>query len=114
MLEADLVRLKHMLDAANEIVEFTMQKTQDDFSLDRKLQLSVVHLLEIIGEAGSGVSGEVQHKYTQMPWKSIIGMRNRLIHGYFDIDLIIVWKTATEDIPPLVKKLEKIVSSQDH
>ncbi len=51
MLEADIVRLKHMLDAANEIVEFTRKKTQDDFNSDRKLHLSVVHLLEIIGEA---------------------------------------------------------------
>ncbi len=113
MLEADLVRLKHMLDASNEIVDFTRKKTQDDFNSDRKLHLSVVHLLEIMGEAGSGVSDEVQHKYLQVPWKSIIGMRNRLIHGYFDIDLIIVYKTATQDIPPLVKKLEEIVSSQD-
>ena len=49
MLQADLVRLKHMIDATNEIIEFMMQKTQDDFNSDRKLQLSVVHLLEIIG-----------------------------------------------------------------
>ena len=109
MQEADLVRLKHMLDAANEIVDFTKQKNQNDFNLDRKLQLSVVHLLEIIGEAGSSISDEVKNKYPKIPWKSIVGMRNRLIHGYFDIDLIIVYKTATEDIPPLIKQLEKIV-----
>lgn len=113
MLEADAVRFKHMLDAANEIVEFTKKKTQDDFNSDRKLHLSVVHLLEIIGEAGSGVSDDAQNKYPQIPWKGIIGMRNRLIHGYFDIDLIIVYKTVTQDISPLVKKLEEIVSSQD-
>lgn len=114
MLEADLIRLKHMLDAANEIVEFTKDKNQNDFNSDRKLHLSVVHLLEIIGEAGTGVSEEVQHKYQQIPWKNIVGMRNRLIHGYFDIDLIIVYKTATKDIPPLAKKLEQIILSQDH
>lgn len=113
MLEADIIRLKHMLDAANEIVEFTKDKNQDDFNSDRKLQLSIVHLLEIIGEAGTGVSDKVQKKYLQIPWKSIIGMRNRLIHGYFDIDLIIVWRTAINDIPPLVKKLEKIISSEE-
>jgi uncharacterized protein with HEPN domain len=110
MLQADIVRLKHMLDASNEIICFTRQKTQEDFNSDRKLQLSVVHLLEIIGEAGAGVSEEVQNKYPQIPWKSIIGMRNRLIHGYFDIDLIIVYKTATQDIPTLVEKLEQIVA----
>ena len=84
MQEADLIRLKHMLDAANEIVEFTKDKKQDDFEEDRKLHLSVVHLLEIIGEAGSGVSDDVRNNYPQIPWKLIVGMRNRLIHGYFE------------------------------
>ena len=110
MLEVDLVRLKHMLDASNEIVEFTKDKNQDNFNSDRKLQLSVVHLLEIIGEAGAGISEDVKNKYQKIPWKSIIGMRNRLIHGYFDVDLTIVWKTATKDIPPLAKKLKQIIS----
>lgn len=112
MQEADLIRVKHMLDAAHEVVSFTEDKNQDEFEEDRKLHLSVVHLLEIIGEAGSGVSEEVQNNYPQIPWKRIIGMRNRLIHGYFDIDLAIVWKTATEDIPPLIQELNQIVSSQ--
>lgn len=66
MLEADLVRLKHMLDAANEIVEFIENKDQEDFNSDRKLQLSIVHLLEIIGEAGTGISNEVKDKYAQI------------------------------------------------
>ncbi|MFW6120061.1 MAG: DUF86 domain-containing protein, partial [Petrotogales bacterium] len=79
MQEADLIRLKHMLDAANEIVKFTKDKNQDDFENDRKLHLSVVHLLEIIGEAGTGVSNNVQKKYPKIPWKLVVGMRNRLI-----------------------------------
>jgi uncharacterized protein with HEPN domain len=112
MQEADLIRLKHMLDAANEIVDFTKKKNLDDFKNDRKLHLSVVHLLEIMGEAGAGVSNNVQKKYPKIPWKLIIGMRNRLIHGYFDIDLAIVYTTATQDIPPLIKELERIISSK--
>ena len=111
MQEADLIRLKHMLDASYEVVAFTTDKDQDDFNQDRKLHLSVVHLLEIIGEAGSHISDDVQKNYPQFPWKHIVGMRNRLIHGYFDINLVIVWKTATEDIPPLIKQLEQIISS---
>jgi len=113
MQETDLIRLKHMLDAATEIFEFTRDKNRDDFDNDRKLNLSVVHLLEIIGEAGSGISVEVRNNYKQIPWKVIIGMRNRLIHGYFDIDLDIVWKTVTQDIPPLIPKLERIIKSQE-
>lgn len=113
MQEADLVRLKHMLDAATEIFEFTRDKNRDDLDNDRKLSLSVVHLLEIVGEAASGISVEVQNNYTQIPWRVIIGMRNRLIHGYFDIDLDIVWKTVIQDIPPLIPELERIIKSQE-
>src|SRR6056297_2051564 len=98
MQEADLIRLKHILDASVEIQSFIKDKTQEEFKQDRKLHLSVVHLLEIIGEAGNQISEEVKEQYVDIPWKRIIGMRNRLIHGYFDIDLAIVWKTATEDI----------------
>ncbi len=112
MLEADFVRLKHMLDAANEIVEFTADKNMDDFKSDRKLHLSVVHLLEIIGEAGSRVSSECKDKYFEIPWKSVVGMRNRLIHGYFDINLDIVWSTVTKDIPPLINALKKIIDDE--
>ena len=113
MQEADLVRLKHMLDAATEIVEFTRDKNRHDLDNDRKLNLSVVHLLEIMGEAASGISIEIQNSYTQIPWKAIIGMRNRLIHGYFDINLDIIWKTVTQDIPPLLPELNRIIKSQD-
>lgn len=113
MQETDLVRLKHMLDAATEILEFTRDKKKNDFYTDRMLNLSVVHLLEILGEAASGLSIEVRNNYTQIPWNAIIGMRNRLIHGYFDIDLDIVWKTVIQDIPPLIPKLERIIKSQE-
>jgi uncharacterized protein with HEPN domain len=90
MQEADLIRLKHILDASVEIQSFVKDKTQEEFKQDRKLHLSVVHLLEIIGEAGNQISEEVKEQYVDIPWKRIIGMRNRLIHGYFDIDLAIV------------------------
>jgi uncharacterized protein with HEPN domain len=112
MLEADLVRLRHMLDAAKEIAEFTNGKSAADLKKDRKLSLSVVRLLEIIGEAGAGVSEDFRKKHGQIPWKSVKGMRNRLIHGYFDVDLDIVWKTVEEDVPSLVRELERILKSQ--
>jgi len=77
------------------------------------LSLSIVHLLEIIGEAANKVSPEFRRKYDKIPWKSIVGMRNRLIHGYYDINLDIVWKTVITDIPPLLEELKKIVNVQD-
>ncbi len=113
MLEADVIRLKHMLDASNEIVSFTKDISQTEFEHDRKVQLSVVHLLEIIGEAGNQVSDDVKKHNSIIPWNRIIGMRNRLIHGYFDIDLKIVWKTAREDIPPLINQINNILFSKE-
>jgi uncharacterized protein with HEPN domain len=98
-----------MMDAASEILEFSKGKTRDDLDFDRMLNLSLVHLLEIIGEAAAGVSKEVKDKNSKIPWNGIIGMRNRLIHGYFDIDLDIVWKTVSEEIPSLVSELKKII-----
>jgi len=109
MRKDDLTRLKHMLDAGNEIIEFSEGKTRSDLDEDRKLSLSLVHLLEILGEAASEISEEFKRDHPEIPWKQVIGMRNRLIHGYFDIDLDIVWRTVIEDIPSLVPKLEKII-----
>ena len=104
-MKPDLVCIHHILDAAREILDFSDGKSRQDLDVDRKLNLSLVHLLEIIGEAAVGISDEFRQKYPHVPWKEIIGMRNRLIHGYFDIDLDIVWKTVQEDIPPLISNL---------
>ncbi len=112
-MKVDLVRIHHMLDATREILAFSANKIRLDLDTDRMLCLSLVHLLEIIGEAAVGVSSEFKEKYSQIRWSSIVGMRNRLIHGYYDIDLNIVWKTVTEDIPPLNADLEKIVKYEE-
>lgn len=114
MAQDDITRILHISDACNEIIQFTEKIKQSQFKNNRMLHLAIVHLLEIIGEAANSVSKELQQKYDSIPWKSIVGMRNRLIHGYFDIDLKIIWQTIQTDIPFLRKeiislmKLEKI------
>ncbi len=113
MQEADLVKIRHKYDAASEILKYTKGKTRKDFESERILNLSVVHLLEILGEAAAGVSKEVQTQYKKIPWKSIIAMRNRLIHRYFDINLDIVWETIIQDIPPLIPNLKEIIDIHD-
>ncbi len=110
MFEDDNIRLRHILDSAHEAVAFTKGHRRADLDTDRKLNLSLVRLLEIIGEAARGTSVEFRQEHPDLPWKSMIGMRDRLIHGYFDINLEVVWKTVTEDLPPLILQLEKIVS----
>ena len=105
----DKVRLQHMLDAALEIQQYVQYSTREDLNRDRKLVHSLVRLLEIIGEAAAQVSEELRENIQEIPWSIMIGMRNRLIHAYFTINLNVVWITSTEDIPLLVVELEKIL-----
>ncbi|GBF81528.1 HepT-like ribonuclease domain-containing protein [Aphanothece sacrum] len=106
----DYTRLSHMKDAAEEALFFINQKTRHSLEIERMLVLSLVRLIEIIGEAASRVSKEKQAQITQIPWPQVISMRNRLIHNYYEVDLDIVWKTVTEDLPPLVIILEQIIN----
>ena len=98
-----------MLDATNEALEFIQGKRRSDLDTDRKLVLSLVKELEIIGEAAGKVSPEIRTQYGAIPWQDISGMRNRLIHAYFDIDLDVVWSTVTKDLPLLKTELETIL-----
>jgi len=110
MTRSDEVRLRHMLDAAREALRFAAGRSRTDLDSDRMLVLSVVKSIEIIGEAASKVSEETQRKHPTMPWIDIVGMRNRLIHAYYDVDLDRVWDTLNADLPPLVSELESIVA----
>jgi len=109
MSKDDDVRIRHILDASREAISFAEGRTRQDLDTDRKLSLSLVRLLEVIGEAARGISHEFRGRNPKLPWNKMVGMRDRLIHGYFDVNLDIVWQTVTEDLPLLVAKLEKIV-----
>ena len=113
MLKNDLVRLHHILDAAREAVGFTQGRGRKDLDGDRMLSLAMVRLLEIVGEAARGISGEFREAHPNVAWKKMSGMRDRLIHGYFDVNLDVVWETATADLPPLIVQLEKITTSEN-
>ena len=109
----DRIRMRHMLDAAKEALSFAQNKTRGDLDSERMLVLSVVKSIEIIGEAASKVTQKTSETYTELPWANIIAMRDRLIHVYFDIDLDRVWDTVTDDLPPLVASLEKVILQGD-
>jgi uncharacterized protein with HEPN domain len=109
MKAEDKVRLQHMLDAAIEIQEYVRPSTRQGLNRDRKLVHSLVRLLEIIGEAANQVSMELRGNVPDIPWPVLIGMRNRLIHAYFSINLDVVWSTSTEDIPPLIMELKRLL-----
>jgi uncharacterized protein with HEPN domain len=110
LLKEDNVRLQHMNDAAREAVSFLEGRSRNDLDNDRMLVLSLVKLIEIIGEAASRVTDITRQQYANIPWVNIIAMRNRLIHAYYDVDLNILWGTVTEDLPPLISALEEILS----
>ena len=101
-------RLRHMLDAAQTALEFTAKKKRSDLDTDAKLALALVRLLEVVGEAARHVSDETRRRSPGIPWKAIAGTRDRLVHGYFDVDLEIVWQITTRDLPSLIKELKKI------
>ncbi len=108
MFVDDQTRLEHMLQASREAIELTQNARREDLDADRKLNLALTRLLAIIGEAANGISLEFQESHATLPWHGAISMRNRLIHGYFDINLDVVWRTVKEDLPDLVTKLEEI------
>ncbi|MBI4726015.1 DUF86 domain-containing protein [candidate division TA06 bacterium] len=110
MQKNDRIRVQHMLDAAEEIILFTDGKTRDSLNDNRMLLLSVVKNLEIIGEAATKVTEETRRELQEIPWPEITSMRNRLIHGYFDIDVDIVWSTIQIDLGPLRELLKKALA----
>jgi len=109
MNEEDLIRIKHMLDAAEKVIGFTSNANRSDLDKDEKLALALIRLIEVIGEASNSVSSEVKEKHPTIPWRAIAGARNRLVHGYFDVDYDVVWEIARVDIPDLVNKLKIIL-----
>ena len=94
MDQADFIRLRHMRDAAEEALGFAQGKSRADLDRERMFVLAVLKDLEIIGEAAGKVSMATRQQHLSVLWDDIIGMRNRLIHGYFDVNLDLVWKTV--------------------
>lgn len=110
----DLTRLKHIRDAAKEALSFAKGRTRKDLDRERMLSLALVRLIEIMGEAASSISEPCQIKYDKIPWRQMIGMRNRLIHAYFEIDLEIVWQVITSDLDSLLMEVEKAIEELEH
>ena len=105
-----LVRLQHMFDAAQKALSLSRGRSRNDLETDPMLNLALVRLLEIIGEAAKALSPTLCAAHPEIPWKKISGMRDRLIHGYADVNLDVVWETVTQDLPPLITALERLVA----
>lgn len=95
-----------MLDMARKATDFVAGKSRTDLDADEKLGLALVRALEIIGEAANHVSPQVRNELPGIPWRQIIGMRNRIIHAYYHVDLNIVWETIRDDLPTLITAVD--------
>ena len=101
----DEVRLRHLLDAATTAIEFIDGRSRQDLEDDLMLRLALTKLVEIVGEAAKQISSVSRADHPEVPWSAAARMRDRLVHHYFDIDLDILWRTVTEDLPALVATL---------
>jgi len=113
MLKADIIRLRHMVDATNQALTFVAEKSRSELETDQLLTLALVKLIEIFGEAASKITSDAKSQTQEIPWADIVAMRNRLIHGYFDVNLDIIWRTVNEEMPPIARQIENLLSSND-
>lgn len=113
MNENDLIRLRDMLDYAQEVIQFTAGETRVSLDTDLKLVRALTMSIGVIGEAASKVTQEFRNANSHIPWRSIIGMRNFLIHGYSSIDYDRLWDTATNYVPALIVELEKLIPPEE-
>jgi len=106
------VRLLHMRDFAQKAVQLTRGKTRADVEHDEVLRLAVSRLLELIGEAATHVPADVRDRHPEIPWPKIVSMRNRLIHGYDDVDYAILSDAITFNLPELLQHLQRAIAAE--
>lgn len=109
----DSVSLRQMLDHAREAVALLQGRSRSDLDSNRVLSLALVQLAQIVGEAATRISMPRRNRHPEIPWSQIIGLRNRLVHGYDAINFDILWQILTVDLPALIAMLEKIIPPED-
>ena len=98
--------LRDMLENAQRAIKFTKGMDYKSFAKDDKTVYAVVRAVEIIGEAAANIPEEVRAQYPHVPWREVKGMRNKLVHHYFGINVEVVWQTIQEDLPLLIQALK--------
>lgn len=108
-MKTNEVYLRHILDAIEQIYEYVDGVDRAAFDADRMLQDAVVRQLEIIGEASRQLTDAFRERHDGVPWRAIIGMRNRIVHDYLNIDLDIVWEVVQRDLPDLKRQVRMML-----
>ena len=109
---SDRISLRHMLDYSRKAVVMIEGRGREDLVSDEVLCLALTRVVEIVGEAATRVSLTEQQRHRQIPWPQIIGLRNRLVHGYDAVDVDILWDIVQQDLPLLIESLGKIVNDE--
>ncbi len=110
--QRDLDRLRHMLEAAQKLVDYSHGKSLSEIQGDELLSLALLRLLEVFGEAARCMSEPLQKRHPEVPWVEIIGTRAWVAHGYMDIDMRIVYSVLLNDLPPLITRLPAIIKDE--
>jgi len=105
----DRIRLRHMLETIDDASAFLLGQKRSDLDENKMLLFALLRCVEVIGEAASRISEATRLAFPTIPWAAMVGMRNRLIHAYFDIDTEIVWKTVTTELPALAVGLRPLL-----
>ena len=109
--EKDVVRLRHMLDAADLALGFCTGRQRENLDADPMLRFALAHANTVVGEAASKVSQPTRDALSGIRWAAIVGMRNRLVHAYFDIDRDVLWQSTIAHMPPLADELRAALDS---
>lgn len=103
--------IQDILDSINDIKDFIDEMSFKEFMKDKKTINAVVRSIEIIGEAAKKIPDSLRDKYPGIPWKKMSGMRDKMIHEYFGIDIEILWKVAKDDIPSLKSLIRDMLNN---
>jgi uncharacterized protein with HEPN domain len=109
MAHDDQLTLSQMLETVRRIRSIVRGMDCAAFSADEIRQLALLHLIQRLGAAASRVSASLRDNHPELPWAQMVGMRNRIVHGYDHLDPDILWRVATEDVEPVLAALERIV-----
>lgn len=109
MNKDDIIYLRHILDAINQIEEYVAGLDREAFLTSRLVQDGVIRQFEIVGEATKNLSWKIRERYPDVPWKDMAGMRDKLIHQYFGVDIAAVWETVAQDLPSLKNEIARIL-----
>jgi len=105
--------IKHIEDSLKLIEDYVINISEEDFFKDKKIQDATVRRLEIVGEASKNIPASFKQKFQEIPWKEMAGIRDKITHHYFGVDLKIVWNVIKKDLPKLKKEVQRILKKEN-